>query len=102
MRSPSPQTPTTHSLTTHHSLFLLLRLLLLTTYVLLRTTSKALVRRPAAPGTIRFESSVGAGLPVIAALQRTIAAADPVSSISGSFSGTLGYVMSGLQAEPAS
>ena len=58
---------------------------------------KALVRRPAAPGTIRFESSVGAGLPVIAALQRTIAAADPVSSISGSFSGTLGYVMSGLQ-----
>ena len=90
MRSPSRQTPTTHSLTTHHSLFLLL------------TTSKALVRRPAAPGTIRFESSVGAGLPVIAALQRTIAAADPVSSISGSFSGTLGYVMSGLQAEPAS
>ena len=34
---------------------------------------------------------------MIAALQRTIAAADPVSSISGSFSGTLGYVMSGLQ-----
>ena len=62
---------------------------------------KALVRRPAAPGTIRFESSVGAGLPVIAALQRTIAAADPVSSISGSFSGTLGYVMSGLQVKPA-
>ena len=58
---------------------------------------KALVRRAAAPGTVRFESSVGAGLPVIAALQRTIAAADPVSSISGSFSGTLGYVMSGLQ-----
>ena len=43
---------------------------------------------------------MGAGLPVITALQRTLAAADPVASISGSFSGTLGYVMSGLQASP--
>ena len=43
---------------------------------------------------------MGAGLPVITALQRTLAAADPVASISGSFSGTLGYVMSGLQANP--
>ena len=63
---------------------------------------QALVRRPSAPATLRFEATVGAGLPVITALQRTLAAADPVASISGSFSGTLGYVMSGLQAEPAS
>ena len=30
-------------------------------------------------------------------MQRTLGAADPISAISGSFSGTLGYVMSGLQ-----
>ena len=46
----------------------------------------------------RQRSTVGAGLPVIAALQRVVAAADPVTLIAGSFSGTLGYVMSGLQA----
>jgi len=40
---------------------------------------------------------------VIAALQRVVGAHDAVSGISGSFSGTLGYVMSGLQAgEPFS
>eukprot|EP00908_Phaeocystis_cordata_P010163 Transcript_21003.p1 GENE.Transcript_21003~~Transcript_21003.p1 ORF type:complete len:407 (-),score=156.82 Transcript_21003:893-2113(-) len=61
------------------------------------TTFEQLVRRPAAPATIRFEATVGAGLPVIAAVQRTLGAADPISAISGSFSGTLGYVMSGLQ-----
>ena len=49
------------------------------------------------PAAMRYESTVGAGLPVIAALQRVVASADPVSRISGSFSGTLGYVMSGLQ-----
>ena len=31
------------------------------------TTFEQLVRRPAAPATIRFEATVGAGLPVIAA-----------------------------------
>ena len=52
---------------------------------------------------VRHESSVGAGLPVITALTRTVAADDPISRINGTFSGTLGYVMTGLQAgEPLS
>ena len=55
----------------------------------------ALSRR--SPAAMRYESTVGAGLPVIAALQRVIGSADVVGLISGSFSGTLGYVMSGLQ-----
>jgi homoserine dehydrogenase len=58
---------------------------------------------PWAAGKARFESVVGAGLPVIAAAQRLRAAADPVARIGGALSGTLGYVMSGLQAgEPFS
>ena len=62
-----------------------------------------LVLTPKGPARMRYESSVGAGLPVIAALQRVVSANDAVSLISGSFSGTLGYVMSGLQAgEPFS
>ena len=52
---------------------------------------------PRAPGRVRFESTVCAGVPVVAAMQRTVAAADAVSRVAGSFSGTLGYVMSGLQ-----
>ena len=50
---------------------------------------------------VRYESTVGAGLPVIAALTRVVGSADPVTLIAGSFSGTLGYVMSGLQAGEA-
>ncbi|KAL1530505.1 hypothetical protein AB1Y20_001406 [Prymnesium parvum] len=56
-----------------------------------------LVLSPGASARFRYEATVGAGLPVIAALQRVVAADDSVSRISGSFSGTLGYVMSGLQ-----
>jgi len=52
---------------------------------------------PRAASRFRYEATVGAGLPVLAALGRVVASADPVSLISGSFSGTLGYVMSGLQ-----
>ena len=52
---------------------------------------------PRSAARFRYEATVGAGLPVIAALGRVVGAADPVSLISGSFSGTLGYVMSGLQ-----
>ena len=52
---------------------------------------------------IRHESTVGAGLPVIAGLTRTVEANDPISKINGTFSGTLGYVMTGLQSgEPFS
>ncbi|OEL24452.1 Bifunctional aspartokinase/homoserine dehydrogenase 1 [Dichanthelium oligosanthes] len=46
---------------------------------------------------LRFESTVGAGLPVIASVTRIIASGDPVSRIVGSLSGTLGYVMSELE-----
>lgn len=46
---------------------------------------------------IGYESSVGAGTPMIAALQRLIAGGDEVMKVQGTFSGTLGYLMSGLQ-----
>jgi homoserine dehydrogenase len=47
---------------------------------------------------VRFESTVGAGTPFIACTQRTINSGDVITQIQGSFSGTLGYVMSGLEA----
>ncbi|XP_015698405.1 bifunctional aspartokinase/homoserine dehydrogenase 1 isoform X2 [Oryza brachyantha] len=46
---------------------------------------------------IRFESTVGAGLPVIASVSRILSSGDPISRIVGSLSGTLGYVMSELE-----
>lgn len=49
------------------------------------------------PRRIRYESTVGAGLPVIASLNRVISSGDPVRCIIGSLSGTLGYVMSEVE-----
>lgn len=46
---------------------------------------------------VGYESSVGAGTPMVAALQRIIAGGDEVVRIQGTFSGTLGYLMSGLE-----
>jgi homoserine dehydrogenase len=46
---------------------------------------------------VRWETTCGAGLPVIATLNRLIASGDPITRIAGAFSGTLGFVMSGLQ-----
>ena len=46
---------------------------------------------------IRWETTVGAGLPVIATLNRLVASGDTVTRITGTFSGTLGYVMTGLE-----
>ncbi|KAH0465273.1 hypothetical protein IEQ34_005376 [Dendrobium chrysotoxum] len=46
---------------------------------------------------IRFESTVGAGLPVIASITRVLSSGDPICRIIGSLSGTLGYVMSELE-----
>eukprot|EP00899_Mesostigma_viride_P020967 jgi/Mesvir1/28872/Mv17968-RA.1 len=43
-----------------------------------------------------YESTVGAGTPIIACLGRLLAANDPIKSISGACSGTLGFVMTGL------
>ncbi|MEM7129512.1 MAG: homoserine dehydrogenase [Chloroflexota bacterium] len=48
-------------------------------------------------GRSRWETTVGAGLPVIATLGRLIASGDAIQRIAGTFSGTLGYVMTGLQ-----
>ncbi|KAG2394311.1 Bifunctional aspartokinase/homoserine dehydrogenase [Vigna angularis] len=42
-------------------------------------------------------AQVGAGLPVIASLNRIICSGDPVHQIIGSLSGTLGYVMSEVE-----
>lgn len=50
-------------------------------------------------GRARWETTVGAGLPVIVTLNRLVASGDPITRIAGTFSGTLGYVMTGLQAE---
>ncbi|KAK7316625.1 hypothetical protein RJT34_00229 [Clitoria ternatea] len=49
------------------------------------------------PRRIRHESTVGAGLPVIASLNRIVSSGDPVDHIIGSLSGTLGYVMSEVE-----
>ena len=46
---------------------------------------------------LRAESTVGAGLPVHAAIRRCLSSGDAIHHISGVFSGTLGYVMSGLE-----
>jgi homoserine dehydrogenase len=44
----------------------------------------------------RWEATVGAGLPVNATLSRLVASGDDVQRLTGTLSGTLGYVMSGL------
>uniref|UniRef100_A0A9I9E6D8 Homoserine dehydrogenase n=1 Tax=Cucumis melo TaxID=3656 RepID=A0A9I9E6D8_CUCME len=49
------------------------------------------------PRRIRHESTVGAGLPVIASLTRILSSGDPVHHIIGSLSGTLGYIMSEVE-----
>ncbi|KAI3756260.1 hypothetical protein L1987_56079 [Smallanthus sonchifolius] len=49
------------------------------------------------PRRIRHESTVGAGLPIIASLSRIISSGDEVTLIIGSLSGTLGYVMSEVE-----
>ena len=48
-------------------------------------------------GNARWETTVGAGLPVIATLNRLVSSGDEIERIAGSFSGTLGYLMTGLE-----
>ncbi len=52
----------------------------------------------AANDRLFFETTVGAGLPVISALQSLIATGDKIERIQGCFSGTLGFIFSELQA----
>lgn len=54
-----------------------------------------------AQSRVRYESTVGAGLPVVASLQRVMSSGDQVTRVCGSLSGTLGYVMATLQAPPS-
>lgn len=49
------------------------------------------------PRRIRYESTVGAGLPVIASLNRILSCGDPIRCIVACLSGTLGYVMSEVE-----
>ncbi len=49
------------------------------------------------PGHARWETTVGAGLPVIATLNRLVSSGDRIERAAGSFSGTLGYLMTGLE-----
>jgi len=46
---------------------------------------------------LRYETTVGAGLPVIATLDRLVSSGDEIERIAGSFSGTLGFLMTGLE-----
>ncbi len=46
---------------------------------------------------LRYESTVGAGLPVIATLRDLLAAGDELTAIEGCMSGTLGYLTSQLE-----
>ncbi len=55
-------------------------------------------RRLTDSGRLRHEATVGAGTPVIATLEGLIRSGDDVHRIVGSLSGTLGYLMSELQA----
>ena len=50
-----------------------------------------------APGGLRYEATVGAGLPVIRTMEDLLATGDEVQSIEGCFSGTLGYLFSRLE-----
>ena len=55
-------------------------------------------QRLAASGRFRYEATVGAGVPIIAALaENLIASHDTIQRIEGCFSGTLGYLTTGLQ-----
>ncbi len=46
---------------------------------------------------VGWESTVGAGTPVVQTLEHVLASGDSVTRIQGALSGTLGYLMSGLQ-----
>ena len=58
----------------------------------------ATFQRLTASRRVRFETTVGAALPVIATLQTLIDTGDQVERIEGCLSGTLGYICSQLEA----
>lgn len=48
-------------------------------------------------GRLRYEATVGAGLPLIAAVRQLIETGDRITSLEGSLSGTLGFVLSAIE-----
>ncbi len=50
-----------------------------------------------AAGALRYEVTVGAGLPVIRTLEGMLATGDEIHAIEGCFSGTLGYLFSRME-----
>lgn len=56
-----------------------------------------LFRRLTASGRLRYETTVGAGTPIIAALEGLLRGGDEVRRIVGAFSGTLGFLMTQLE-----
>ena len=61
-------------------------------------TWKALAEAQKSGAVLRKEATVGAGLPVVDTLEMLLATGDQLTSAEGSFSGTLGYIMSALEA----
>ncbi len=61
------------------------------------TASLATYRQLVASPRLRYEATVGAGLPVIGTLRSLLDTGDQVTAIEGAFSGTLGYLCSQLQ-----
>jgi len=55
-------------------------------------------RRLTRPGLLRYEATVGAGLPVIRTLRYLLETGDGVERVEGAFSGTLGYLFSQMEA----
>jgi homoserine dehydrogenase len=66
-------------------------------YRLTRAGGTGAAGEPRQSTTSRWETTCGAALPIIGTLNRLVAAGDTVHRIAGTFSGTLGFVMSGLQ-----
>ena len=56
-------------------------------------TARWFLRHP----RVRYEATVGAGLPVIATLRYLLATGDTIAAIEGCFSGTLGYLCAELE-----
>lgn len=48
-------------------------------------------------GRLRYEATVGAGLPLIVAVRQLIETGDRITSLEGSLSGTLGFVLSAIE-----
>lgn len=62
-----------------------------------RLTRAGVTEGPLALDRARWETTCGAALPVIGTQQRLLASGDTIARIAGTLSGTLGYVMTGLQ-----